>query len=82
MTTGKTIAFLRISEKPREQCHRHLSILRDIRVALTSSFSLDVGYLFLVGPRTLLPMVVQQLVAGQLVLSQEKMIAGPSTPPS
>ena len=42
---------------------------------------LDVGYLFLVGSNILLLTVVQQKVL-ILVFSQEKMSAGPFTPPS
>ena len=45
----------------------------------TSSLSLDVGYLFLVGSSILLLMVVQQLVAVSLLL--QEMSAHPSTSP-
>ena len=48
---------------------------------LPSSLLLDVGYLFLVGSNILLLMVVQHRVV-ILDFSQEKMRAGPSTPPS
>ena len=47
----------------------------------TSPLPLDVGYLFLVGFNILLSMVVQQQAA-ILEISQEKMSAHPSTPPS
>ena len=48
---------------------------------MTSSLSLDVGYLFLVSSGVLLSMVVQQLVA-ILMLLQEEMDAHPFTLPS
>ena len=46
-----------------------------------SPLLLDMGYLFLVGSNILLSMVVQQCVV-ILEFLQEKMRAGPSTPPS
>ena len=57
------------------------AILPLLPSCLGFSLALDMGYLFLVGSNILLSMVVQQCVV-ILEFLQEKMRAGPSTPPS
>ena len=55
-------------------------VIAPLLPSYSSSLSLDMGYLFLMGSRILLLMVVQQLVV-VLELSQEERSASPSTQP-